>query len=177
MPPSHSSVLLSVSRSAAPPSLNCCCCCSLTAGGGSSPTCCANLLLQCLQHTDQLAFKYVVRRVSELQARPSLHRPAEVPAREAGSSGPAIRNPAPGLPTGRNRASRGRFPARAAALLLPAGCFPLQQGATHLFCKPHLPLLLDCRCCKSCYVLQLCACHVRKPVIVRRVPWKGTTNL
>ena len=106
-----------------------------------SPTCCANLLLQSLQHTDQLAFKYVVSRVSELQAGPRLHRPAKVPAREAGSSGPAIRNLLPELPAGRNRASRGRFPAGAAALLLLLLTgFELQHGATHLFCKPRLRL-------------------------------------
>ena len=126
VPPSHSSVLLSVSRSAAPPSLNCCCWCSLTAGGGSSPTCCANLLLQCLQHTDQLAFKYVVSRVSQAAEAGPRYR--------LGSPGVQvcpIRNPWLELPLEekpwRVFSSRGRFPHR-----LPTAAWP-----AHLFCKPR----------------------------------------
>ena len=119
VPPSHSSVLLSVSRSAAPPSLNCCCCCSLTAGGGSSPTCCANLLLQCLQHTDQLAFKYVVRRVSELQGGPA-----------ACTGRPRYRPGKPGVQVPRSGIRR-------------PGCRP---GETELRGVVFLPALLHCCC-------------------------------
>ena len=59
----HSQVLLPVSTISTCSSSLPNCCCSLTAA--ASPTCCANLLLQCLHQNDQLAFKYVVSRVSQ----------------------------------------------------------------------------------------------------------------
>ena len=103
---------------AAAPSINCCCCCcccSLT-GGGGSPTCCANLLLQCLQHRDQLAFKYVVSRVSELQSRHRLHRPTGQSDFSYRLALPGVQVPRSGIQSSgcrprRNLASRGRFPA------------------------------------------------------------------
>ena len=78
----HSQVLLPVSTISTCSSSLPNCCCSLTAA--ASPTCCANLLLQCLHQNDQLAFKYVVSRVSQAGCPGG----TQVPARFAGSSGP-----------------------------------------------------------------------------------------
>ena len=69
----HSQVLLPVSTISTCSSSLPNCCCSLTAA--ASPTCCANLLLQCLHQNDQLAFKYVVSRVSQAAEAGPRYRP------------------------------------------------------------------------------------------------------
>ena len=120
----HSQVLLPVSTISTCSSSLPNCCCSLTAA--ASPTCCANLLLQCLHQNDQLAFKYVVSRVSQAAEAGPRYRPGS-----PGVQVCPIRNPWLELPLEekpwREFSSRGRFPHR-----LPTAAWP-----AHLFCKPR----------------------------------------
>ena len=147
----HSQVLLPVSTISTCSSSLPNCCCSLTAA--ASPTCCANLLLQCLHQNDQLAFKYVVSRVSQAGSPGG----TQVPARFAGSSGPA-RSGILGSSC-RWRRNRGASFPRGVDFLTG---FPLQHGRhicsvsralSILLCSPALRL----SCKKRCLSLPACS--------------------
>ena len=127
-----------------------CCCCSVFAAA----------------HCDQLLpFKYVVSRVwgrascSTFQARQAGRR--HVPARSTESSGSAIRIVKLGEPVGwrETRSFRGVvFLLTGTRHNLPAACSDtdVRSGA------PPTPPPHRHHSCKSCYVLQSSACHVRK---------------